>query len=79
MHDVPDEIGTSLAGIVDEDEFLKNVLAAVRIRKGMDEASLRAHIAYSAGRSKTGATATGTGAVVELLNAQAISNWTRGS
>jgi len=67
MHNVPEEIEAILADIVAEDEFLKNVLAAVRIRKGMDETSLRAHIAYSAGMSKTGATTTGTGAVVEFL------------
>ncbi|WP_152599757.1 hypothetical protein [Hoeflea sp. BAL378] len=67
MHNVPDEVESILADIVAEDEFLKNVLAAVRIRKGMDESSLRAHIAYSAGLSKTGSTTTGTGAVVELL------------
>jgi len=66
MHNVPDEVETILSDIVAEDEFLKNVLAAVRIRKGMDESSLRSHIAYSAGLSKTGS-ATGTGAVVELL------------
>jgi len=67
MHNVPEEVESILADIVAEDEFLKNVLAAVRIRKGMDETSLRAHIAYSAGMSKTGSTTTGTGAVVELL------------
>lgn len=67
MHDVPDEIETLLAGLVSENEFLKNILAAVRIRKGMDDSSLRAHIAYSAGQSKTGSTTTGTGAVVDLL------------
>ena len=67
MHNVPDEVESILADIVAEDEFLKNVLAAVRIRKGMDESSLRSHIAYSAGLSKTGSTTTGTGAVVELL------------
>ena len=67
MHDVPEQIEESLGGIVAEDEFLQNVLAAVRIRKGMDESSLRAHIAYSAGQSKTGSTTTGTAAVVELL------------
>ena len=55
-----------MSDIVAEDEFLKNVLAAVRIRKGMDESSLRSHIAYSAGLSKNVSTA-GTGAVVELL------------
>lgn len=67
MHNVPDEVEAILANIVAENEFLKNVLAAVRIRKGMDDSSLRAHIAYSAGQSKTGSTTTGTGAVVELL------------
>lgn len=67
MHEVPDEVESILSGIVSEDEFLKNILAAVRIRKGMDQSSLRAHIAYSAGQSKTGSTTTGTGAVVDLL------------
>lgn len=67
MHNVPEEVESILATLVAENEFLKNILAAVRIRKGMDESSLRAHIAYSAGQSKTGATTTGTGAVVELL------------
>ncbi len=66
MHNVSEEVESTLAEIVAKDEFLKSVLAAVRIRKGMDETSLRAHIAYSAGLSKTGST-TGTGAVVELL------------
>lgn len=67
MHDVSDEVESILGDIIVEDEFLKNVLAAVRIRKGMDETALRAHIAYSAGQSKTGATTTGTGAVIDLL------------
>jgi len=67
MHNVQEEIESILADVVAENEFLKNVLAAVRIRKGMDASSLRSHIAYSAGLSKTGSTTTGTGAVVELL------------
>lgn len=67
MHNMQEEVEQILGDIVAGDEFLKNVLAAVRIRKGMDDAALRAHIAYSAGLSKTGATTTGTGAVVELL------------
>ena len=67
MHNVQEEVESILASIVAEDEFLKNVLAAVRIRRGMDESALRSHIAYSAGQSKTGSTSTGTGAVVELL------------
>lgn len=67
MHNVEDEVVGILGGLVAENEFLKSVLAAVRIRKGMDESSLRAHIAYSAGRSKTGSTTVGTGTVIDLL------------
>ena len=66
LHNMQEDIEAILSDVVAEDEFLKNVLAAVRIRKGMDESSLRSHIAYSAGLSKNVATA-GTGAVVDLL------------
>jgi len=66
LHNVHEDIEAILSDIVAEDEFLKNVLAAVRIRKGMDESSLRSHIAYSAGLSKNVSTA-GTGAIIELL------------
>jgi len=67
MHNMAEEVEAILADIVADNEFLKNVLAAVRIRKGMDASALRSHIAYSAGLSKTGSTTTGTGAVIELL------------
>ncbi len=67
MHNMPEEVESILADIISDNEFLKNILAAVRIRKGMDDSALRAHIAYSAGLSKTGSTTTGTGAVVDLL------------
>ena len=67
MHNMAEEVQTTLSEIVDTNEFLKGVLAAVRIRKGMDLSALRSHIAYSAGQSKTGSTATGAGAVIELL------------
>lgn len=66
LHTVQEDIEAILSDIVAEDEFLKNVLAAVRIRKGMDESSLRSHIAYSAGLSKNVSTA-GTGSVVEAV------------
>lgn len=66
LHNMQEEIESILSDIVAEEEFLKNILAAVRIRRGMDESSLRSHIAYSAGLSKTVSTA-GTGAVIELL------------
>lgn len=71
MHNVQEEIESILSDVVAENEFLKNILAAVRIRRGMDLSALRSHIAYSAGLSKTGSTITGTGAVVELLKRSA--------
>ncbi|HJX89998.1 MAG TPA: hypothetical protein VJ372_05840, partial [Pyrinomonadaceae bacterium] len=49
--------------------FLQKVVAAVRIRKGMDESSLESHVAYSAGQPKTPAIATGAAAVVDILRA----------
>ena len=56
-----------LSEIVSETEFLKNIVGAVRIRKGMDENALRSHIAYSAGAKKHAHTAAGAGCVIDLL------------
>ncbi|AHF86824.1 hypothetical protein RLEG3_31125 [Rhizobium leguminosarum bv. trifolii WSM1689] len=67
MHNVDEEVTNSLSEIVTENEFLKNLVGAVRIRRGMDEGSLRSHIAYSAGANKSTHTATGTSTVVEFL------------
>ena len=61
------EIQNILSEIVSGNEFLKNIVGAVRIRKGMDDSSLRSHIAYSAGAKKSKYTAAGAGAVVEIL------------
>lgn len=66
-HDVQDEVQSTLSDIVSENDFLRSIIAAIRIRRGMDESGLRSHIAYSAGQSKTQSTSTGAGAVVELL------------
>jgi len=61
------EIATLWRSIVDATDFLQKVVAAVRIRKGMDEASLEAHVAYSAGQPKTPRVLTGAGTIVEIL------------
>jgi hypothetical protein len=42
-------------------------VAAVRIRKSMDESSLEAHVAYSAGQPKTAPVMAGAGTIVEIL------------
>lgn len=66
-HSLEDETRYLMRQIVESSEFLKSVLGAIRIRRGMDESALRSHIAYSAGAGKTPAVLTGAGAVVELL------------
>lgn len=66
-HELPDEVAVKWRGVVEANDFLQKVVAAVRIRKGMDESSLESHVAYSAGQPRTPAVTTGAGAVVEIL------------
>lgn len=66
-HDLPEEVSAKWRAVVDTNDFLQKVLAAVRIRKGMDESSLESHVAYSAGQPKTPVVSTGAGTVVEIL------------
>lgn len=66
-HNIESEVQRILQSVVDDNDFLRNIVSSVRIRKGMDESSLRAHIAYSAGLPKSQSTMTGTGTVLEIL------------
>ena len=66
-HDMPEEVSAKWRAVVDASEFLQNVIAAVRIRKSMDESSLESHVAYSAGQPKTPGVATGARTVVDIL------------
>jgi len=67
--EMPDEIRDNWRRIVQPVDFLDKVLAAVRIRKGMDRPTLQAHIVYSAGRSKTATVLAGAVAVIDVLRA----------
>jgi hypothetical protein len=67
QHDIQEEVVNKWRAVVDANDFLQKVVAAVRIRKGMDESSLVSHVAYSAGQPKTTAVATGAGAIVDIL------------
>lgn len=67
--EMPDEIRQNWRRIVRPVDFLDKVLAAVRIRKGMDRPTLQAHIVYSAGRSKTTTVLAGAVAVIDVLRA----------
>jgi hypothetical protein len=66
-HDLPDETAAKWRAVVEGSDFLQKIIAAVRIRKGMDESSLETHVAYSAGQPKTPAVSTGAGTVVQIL------------
>ncbi len=71
-HDMPDEITKYWREIVLGNDFLEKVLAAVRIRKGMDTGTLQSHIAYSAGQPKSPGIMAGATAVIDILRAAAF-------
>lgn len=67
MHEQDEEVKRLFAEVVAENEFLKGIVSAIRIRKGMDDSALRSHIAYSAGAKKGNSTNTGSGTLIEIL------------
>jgi hypothetical protein len=66
-YDVTSDIAECWRRIVTEIEFFKNLISSVRIRRGMELSALRAHVAYSAGQSKSPGVLTGAGTIVEIL------------
>ena len=66
-HDMPEEIRTWWRQIVSGNEFLTRLLAAIKIRNGMDQQTLEAHIAYSAGQPKRPQFMTGARTVIDIL------------
>lgn len=71
-HNMAEEAAVKWRAIVESTDFLQNVVAAVRIRKGMDGSSLESHVAYSAGQPKTPAVATGARTVIDILRAAGL-------
>jgi hypothetical protein len=68
-HNMLDEIRTWWQQIVSDNDFLTRLLAAIRIRSGMDQQTLEAHIAYSAGQPKKPQFMTGARTVIDILRA----------
>lgn len=66
-HEMPDEIRSRWRQIVMECEFIAKLVSAVKIRKGMDEATLTSHIAYSAGQPKKPQFMTGARTIIDIL------------
>ena len=68
-HEIPDEIQTSWKEVVENNEFLRKMTLAIKIRKTMEESAFISHIAYSAGEPKSPSVATGARAVIDILRA----------
>ena len=68
-HEMPDEIRSNWREVVKETDFLAKLITAIRIRNGMDEATLQSHIAFSAGQPKKPQFMTGARTVIDILRA----------
>lgn len=64
-----DAVANAWQQVIHENDFFGRMITAVRIRKGMDKASLEGHIAYSAGLPKTPPIMTGARTVIDILRA----------
>src|SRR3712207_1902288 len=61
------EISKNWRAIVATNEFLQNVVAAVKLREGMLYPTVQAYIAHAAGQPRNKPVMTGAGAIVEIL------------
>jgi len=71
-HGINDQITSWWRKIVCENDFFEKLLTAIKIRNGMDEDTLEAHIAYSAGQPKKKQFMTGARTVVDILHAAGL-------
>jgi hypothetical protein len=61
------EIRRNWRAIVASNEFLQNVVAAVKLREGMIYPTVQAYVAHAAGQPRNKPVMTGAGAIVEIL------------
>jgi hypothetical protein len=62
-----EEIRRNWRGIVATNEFLQNVVAAVKLREGMLYPTVQAYVAHAAGQPRNKPVMSGAGAIVEIL------------
>ena len=67
-----EEIRQSWRAIVATNEFLQNVVAAVKLREGMLYPTVQAYIAHAAGQPRNKPVMTGAGAIVEILKTSGL-------
>ena len=61
------EIRQNWRAVVASNEFLQNVVAAVKLREGMIYPTVQAYVAHAAGQPRNKPVMTGAGAIVEIL------------
>ena len=66
-HRNPAEIRRNWREIISTNEFLQNVVAAVKLREGMLYSTIQAYIAHAAGQPRNKPVMTGAGAIIEIL------------
>jgi hypothetical protein len=67
-----EEIRKNWRAIVATNEFLQNVVAAVKLREGMLYPTVQAYIAHAAGQPRNKPVMTGAGAIVEILKVSGL-------
>src|SRR5690606_18578564 len=71
-YEMPDQIEAAWYVLAQDNDFLRKIVSAVRIRGGMDLSSLRNHVAFTAGQPKSPRILTGAGSVVDVLKAAGL-------
>lgn len=71
-HEMPEEIRNCWRTVVSENEFMSKLVAAVKIRNGMDDSTFQSHIAYSAGQPKRPQFMTGAKTIIDILRASEV-------
>jgi hypothetical protein len=66
------EIRKHWRALVATNEFLQNVVAAVKLREGMLYPTVQAYVAHAAGQPRNKPVMTGAGAIVEILKAAGL-------
>ena len=66
------EIRRNWRAVVATNEFLQNVVAAVKLREGMLYPTVQAYVAHAAGQPRNKPVMTGAGAIVEILKAAGL-------
>jgi hypothetical protein len=71
-HNIIDEVAKHWREVIAGNQFFQRLIAAVRIRRGMDEPTLQAHVAYSAGQKKSPGVMAGSAAIVEIMKVAGV-------